>query len=164
MLKPEKGRLLRRLEEMSQELESVSQGLERGASDLEALNQQRSAGLGELRLKREAELAALKRQEGQRFAVEKRQTETASAQLKREVAYQLERYKKLQDQVTKASLAREQLEVEDLRMSTQAVPPALPLPRNIGFKTVVAFLVGALLGFLVSVAREVIRLEPREAT
>ncbi|MCH9647000.1 MAG: hypothetical protein K0U98_02110 [Deltaproteobacteria bacterium] len=159
ILRPEKLRLQNRLEELSGELRSVSEGLERGATELEKLKLDRSAGLATLKLQRDEDLAALKRGEAQGLSEQKRQAETASAQLRREVAFQLESYKKLQSQVTQASLAREQLAVEDVRMSTKAVPSDYPLPLNTGFKTVIAFLVGALLGFLLSLAKEVIRSE-----
>lgn len=163
ILRPEKQRLQDRLEELSEELRSVSEALERGITELEKLSLDRSAGLGTLKLRRDEDLAALMREEGEGLSVEKRQAETASAQLRREIAFQLDSYKKLQSQVTQASLAREQLAVEDVRMSTKAVPSDYPLPLNTGFKTVIAFLVGAFLGFLLSLAREVIRSEAAAA-
>ncbi len=159
ILGPEKSRLLARQEELSLEIEGVFQSLEQGGLEFEQLVQERSVGQKQLELDRKASLQVLKRREGEMLSVEMQQADTATAQLKREIGFQLNLYKTLQKSFTDAALAREQMKIEDVRLSTKALAPDGPLPQNRGFKTLIAFFLGAAFGFFLALARAVLRAE-----
>lgn len=156
IFEPRRERLKKRAKELEQqilELEEKIQGAEGKRTQLAAA---RAAGLEKLRLGRRREQEELIRRKKEEIAALERESATEVAHLSRRIEAETRRVKDLNKSYTEASMARAQLELMDVRLSTAAVVPVRPEPRGINFKLALAALLGVLTGYGITFIRRIL--------
>lgn len=154
---PRRERLQVRAKELGTQIQGIEEQLQGAEGEQTRLAAERSAGLEKLRLQREHGEQELKRRQDEEVAALERQGATEVAHLSRRIAAETRRVKELDKSYTDASMARAQLELMDVRLSTAAVVPVRPEPRGISFKLALAALLGGLTGYGVTFLRQILR-------
>jgi len=169
---PLHGQLALRLSEVETRLQALAGGaggrraLEGGlgqlemkqlerSSELSSLQVERMAGLDGLRRRAATAVDEMERQRQRELDDLERQRVTAIAQKDRKLSYSKSLFDELAKNYNQASLAREGEEFEDVRLASRAVPPRSPIRPRLVLKSAVGILVGAFLGLLLAVVREV---------
>jgi len=125
------------------------------SSELSSLQVERMAGLDGLRRRAATAVDEMERQRQRELDDLERQRVTAIAQKDRKLSYSKSLFDELAKNYNQASLAREGEEFEDVRLASRAVPPRSPIRPRLVLKSAVGILVGAFLGLLLAVVREV---------
>jgi len=148
---PRSMQLTQELERFSTVLHNLDTAVRTDEAALEKLKLEHDAGLERLATERSVQLEVLTRQSKQELDALTRERDNRLAQLDRDI----ERLKRLYDDLAKnynqATLAKAQQEVEDVRLGAAAVPPDYPASRRIAMKSVLALLVGGMLGLFAAV-------------
>jgi uncharacterized protein involved in exopolysaccharide biosynthesis len=110
---------------------------------LDQLTARRDTGLGELQRRRQSALDALKNE-----------TDTHLAQLDRTIAQQRDLFAQLGKNYNQALVAKAQENMEDVRLGAAAVPPQTAKPRGLATKSLLAAMVGGVIGLGVGMVRE----------
>jgi len=169
---PLHGELSLRISELESRLQTLADGaddwtgVEDRLSRLETMQRERSRGLSGLQVERAAGLDGIRRRAA--TAVEEmerqrkrelddleRQRGTAIAKIDRKLSYSKSLFDELAQNHNQASLAREDEEFVDVRLASRAVPPRSPIRPRLILKSIIGVLVGAFLGLLLAVIREV---------
>jgi len=107
-------------------------------------------------VERNIQLEILTRQSKQELDALARERDNRLAQLDRDVG----RLKGLHDDLAKnynqATLAKAQQEVEDVRLGAAAVPADLPAPRGLAVKSLLALVVGGMIGLFAAVISDAV--------
>ena len=149
-------RLKTRAEELRTQIRGLEEVLQAAEGNQTRLAAARASGLKKLELDRESQEKQLVRQQKEEIAALERQSATAVAHLNRQIAAENRRVRELDKSYTQASLARAQLELMDVRLSTAAVVPVRPEARGINFKLALAALFGGVAGYGASFIRRIL--------
>lgn len=128
--------------------------VQRFASELERLQDVRSTKLAEAILDRALVTADLERQRSRRIQSLQQEGRLKLDQIRADIASQREIVTRLTKYHSEAGSAGAERGIQRVRLTAPASPPATPRPRHIPLLTLVAAVVGALLGFVVSLLRE----------
>jgi capsular polysaccharide biosynthesis protein len=153
-LAPRGAQLDERLAALSKDMKTLEMGLTADEAELEKLKNTRGAELTRLQDSRAAGLAALSRQRDQELTAVKLDTDAQLARVDRTIGQQRELFAQLAKSFNQATLAKGQLDFEDVRIGAAAVPNPLPLRRGRLWKAALAAVAGGLLGIGVAVVRD----------
>ena len=153
-LAPRGAQLDQRLAALSRDMKALEVGLAVDESQVEKLKNTRAAELIRLQDSRAAGLAAISRQRDQELNALKLDTDARLAGVDRTIAQERDLFAQLAKSYNQATLAKGQLDFEDVRVGAPAVPNPLALRRGRLLKAVVIAIVGGLLGILVALVRE----------
>jgi uncharacterized protein involved in exopolysaccharide biosynthesis len=142
---------LTRINDEMKELESQYRADDAG---FEALTRERQAGLDQLNARRDTGLGELQRSKQTALDALKSGTDTQLAQLDRTIAQQRDLFGELEKNYNQALLAKAQENMEDVRLGAAAVPPQTAKPRGLATKSLLAAVVGGVLGLGVGMVRE----------
>ncbi len=151
---PRAAALAQDLDRISTEMKTLETTLRGYQAGLEKLEREREAGLAQLQEQRGNGLARLQRDRQSELDALKREADTRLGQLDRDIAQQRELFDRLAKSYNQALLAKGQQDVEDVRLGAPAVPPQVPQPRGRAAKTLLAAILGGMLGLGVAVVRE----------
>jgi capsular polysaccharide biosynthesis protein len=154
-LTPRAAQLAERLGEISAEAAKMDLSVSTDESALEKLSQERDAGLAKLREDRTNRVTELMRERQADLDAIKREWDTKTAQMDRDIAQQRDLLAELTKNYNQAALAKGQQGMEDVRIGAPAAPPDHPLARGGVVKTLVGLFVGGCLGIGVALVREV---------
>jgi len=177
-LVPRGTQLSQELVRMSETIQELDTTLNADKAAREKLLQEREAGQAKLKTQRETELTVLTRerdlkktvltrerenqfdtltrQQKQELDAIERERDSRLAQLDRQIARLKDLYGELAKNYNQATMAKAQQEVEDVRLGATAVPPDHPAPRGLATKSMLALIVGGIMGLFVAVIREVV--------
>jgi len=133
-----------------------SQLVQEFAADLEKLQREREAGLSKLKEQRNTELATLEREKKQELDTIARERDTRLAQSDRNITQQKALYDELAKNYNQATLAKAQQEMEDVRLGAAAVPSDRPAPRGLAIKSLLALVVGGMIGLFAAVISDAV--------
>jgi len=153
-LAPRAQQLEERLKEMRSELSTADVDLGGDEASLEKLQQERDAGLSKLEATRADGLDTITRQRQAELDGIKREWDARLAESDRDIAQQKDLYADLAKKDSQAMLAKAQQDVEDVRLGAPAVPPDRPERRGGVTKTLLALVLGGVLGIGIAVVRE----------
>lgn len=126
-------------------------------SDLDTLQRQRSAELSSLRARREVALEALKMEKLRDIETLRRERAERLVRLDREIESTRQIFGELATKYEQAELAKAELNLADIQLGSSAVPPLRPAPKGFVPKTLLTFILGAILGLLFAIFRAVLR-------
>jgi capsular polysaccharide biosynthesis protein len=152
---PRSTQLAQELERLSVVLRSLDTSVRADEAALEKLELERGAGLGKLSAERDARLDILMRQRQQELDAITRERANRLAQLGRDIGRLQGLYSELAKNYNQATLAKAQQEVEDVRLGAAAVPPDYPAPRGLATKSLLALIIGGIVGLFAAVIRDV---------
>ena len=153
-LGPRAQQLEQRLAEMRGELSKADAALSGDEAGLEKLQRERDAGLTKLEGTRADGLDTLTRLRQAELDAIKREWDTRLAQADRDIGQQKDLFTDLAKKDSQALLAKAQEDVEDVRLGAPAVAPDKPERRGTATKSLLALVVGGLLGSGVALVRE----------
>lgn len=169
-INPVHSELVLRLSQVELELTSLdSNGAEKLVSStagLEKLQRVRSAGLAKLMADRALKLDKLQRakaldldklrsEEQQELSAEERRRDTRLEQIDRDLEHERSLFNELAKNFNQAELAKAEQDLADVRLGSPAVPSMKILPNHIGLKSFIALILGAGVGFLIALMREI---------
>jgi len=152
-LSPRGAQLDERLASLSKDMKTLEVGLTADEAELEKLKNTRGAELTRLQDSRAAGLTALSRQRDQELTALKLDMDTQLGRVDRTIGQQRELFAQLAKSFNQATLAKGQLDFEDVRIGAPAVPNPLALRRNRLLKAGLASLIGAVVGVGAAVIR-----------
>ncbi|MFW6012079.1 MAG: hypothetical protein ACOC92_00045 [bacterium] len=148
-----------RLTDVESELETIpSQArhrIQRFSAGLERLQVERVADLAKMLSDQELLAKDLDRQRSREIQALDRQRRIELDQIRADISRQRSFFTKLAENREQASLALEDKSLPHVRLATPAVPPGAPEPRGVGFLALGAAFIGAFLGLMASLVREV---------
>lgn len=156
-LLPREAQLTQQLEQLSEELKNLDASIRSDESRLEKLKLERAAGQTKLQEERDNLLAELNRNRQRELDTIKRGWQNRLSQSDRNIGQQRELFAELGRNHNQALLAKAQQDMEDIRLGARAVPPDQPKPRGTMFKTLLALVLGGMIGFIAALVREVAR-------
>lgn len=152
-LSPRKGQLAVQLDQISTGIASLQKSIGECQIRLEEVKQARGAGLSRLKEESNTKLAHLQRSQQQALDALKRQHNQQIDPINREIDRTTQLFSSLARFNNQALLAKGTRDFQDLRIAAPAVAPDLPQPRNVVVKSMIAFVIGALVGILVCLVR-----------
>ncbi len=156
-LAPRGAQLDERLAALSKDMKTLEVGLTADEVQSEKLKNARAAGLTGLQEARAAGLAGVSRQRDQELHALKLDMGTRLAGVDRTIAQERDLFAQLAKSYNQATLAKGQLDFEDVRVGAPAVPNPLPLKRGRLWKAALAACVGGLFGIGVALVRDLDR-------
>jgi len=153
----------RRLEEIADRIRELDVGLRKGEATVEQLIGRREAAWRSKRVQRDEAVANLERQRDRELESLRAERDSMVNTYNREISLESKRTEGLGASLTDATLAKEQLQIPDVRFGSIAVAPQEPEPRLLTYKTIIAFLVGSVLGLGLAVLRRALSQTPAEA-
>ncbi|MFI5166669.1 MAG: hypothetical protein ACHQQS_08625 [Thermoanaerobaculales bacterium] len=153
-LTPRAHQLEQRLAEMSVELNTTDAGLSTDEAGLEKLQRERDAGLSRLEANRANDLDRLTRERQADLDGIKREWDTRLAQADRDIGQEKDLFADLAKKDSQALLAKAQQDVEDVRLGAPAVAPDRPQRRGGATKSLLALVIGGLVGTGIAIVRE----------
>jgi uncharacterized protein involved in exopolysaccharide biosynthesis len=151
---PRAATLAAGLERINTEMKALETNYRADDAGLEKLARERQSELEQLKAQRENQLAELSRAKQSELDGIKRETDTRLVQLDREIAQQREFFSYLAKNHNQALLAKAQENVEDARLGAPAVPPQTTEPRGLATKSLLAVVIGGVLGLGAGLVRE----------
>jgi uncharacterized protein involved in exopolysaccharide biosynthesis len=145
------GKDLQRIDGEMKALEAI---LAADEAALEKLQRERESGLAQLRETQATRLSGLERTREAALDAIKRETDAKLARLDRDISQQRDFFNQLAKNYNQALLAKAQERVLDIRLLAAAVPPDRAEPRGIARKSVLAAILGALVGIFVALVRD----------
>lgn len=140
--------------EISAGLESLQRARSAGLAKLIA---DRATDLDELQRQKHLELDNLRRQKQQELDSLERRRNTRLDELDRDLSHAQDLFNDLATNYNEAELARavENVDMEDVRLGSPAVPSLQPVPRLLPLKILAGLVLGGLFGIVVALWREV---------
>lgn len=154
---PRAAGLTKDLDRINNEMKSLEAGLRDDQATLEKLQRGRDAGLAELQEQRENKLARVQRGRQTELDSVKSEMDTRLAELDRDIGPQRELFDRLAKNYNQALLVKGQQDLEDVQLGAPAVQPQTAQPRGLVTKSLLAFMLGGLVGIGASLIREAIR-------
>ncbi len=151
---PRAAELERELQQMAERLKALDAEIREDDAKLEEMQRKREAGLENLQAVRSLGLEKLTRARQQELDAIKREWETKVGQLERHIAQERDLFADLARNFNQALLAKGQQDVEDVRLGAPAAPPDLPKSRGGAVKSLLAAMLGGLLGIGTALVRE----------
>lgn len=153
-LGPRAKQLTGEIERLGSEVQRLDQDYGSDTAGLEELKHERAAGREILQEVRANGLAALVRGKQSELDGLNRERDARIGQLNRDISHQQDLYTDLAKASNQAMLAKAQQNSEDVRLVSPAVPPDTPRPRGVAAKTVLATVLGGILGLGVALTRQ----------
>jgi len=126
-------------------------------AELEKLTRERDAGLQKLTEDRANKLSQLTRGRDEELDGIRRDTDTRLGQLDRAIDQQRDLFSQLAKNYNQALLAKGEQGIEDVRLGAPAVPPAQAQSRGRAIKSLLAAMLGGMLGLGLALVREALR-------
>lgn len=156
-LRPKTEQLDKELVHLEQVLNELESQYRTNMSALENLRQTREAGLEKLTLSQTTEQNTFERQMQSALDNLRRDGDLQVGQAERLSAQQRDLFTELAKQYNQATLAKAQLEMEDVRLASSAVPPTHSASRGTLTAAILATLFGTILGAALAWARDLYR-------
>ena len=156
-LAPRGAALTKDLERISAEMKTLETQVRTHEANLEKLAREREAGLQELAEERGNKLSQLTRNREEELDGIRRQMDTRLGQTDRNIDQQRDLFRQLVETYNQGILARREDNVEGVRLSAPAVAPEQPQPRGRATKSVLATILGGMLGLGLALVREALR-------
>jgi hypothetical protein len=142
------------LERISAEMKVVEGDVRMNEVELEKLTRERDAGLQELTEERANKLSQLTRGQDEELDGIRREMETRLGQIDRNIVQQRDLFTQLAKSYNQALLAKGEQAIEDVRLGSPAVVPEQPQPRGRVGKSLIAAILGGMLGVGMVLVRE----------
>jgi uncharacterized protein involved in exopolysaccharide biosynthesis len=142
------------LERINAEMKALESRVRMDDAELEKLTREREAGLQKLTEERENKLTQLSRSRDEELDGIKREMDTRLGQIDRNINQQRDLFNQLAKNYNQAVLAKGEQNVEDVRLGARAVAPEQPQPRGRAIKSLLAAILGGMLGIGVALVRE----------
>ncbi len=151
---PRSVALAKDLERIDGEMNALDGRVRGDDAELDKLTREREAGLTKLTEERANQLAELGRARDVALDAVKRETETHLGQMDREIGQERDLFSQLAKNYNQALLAKGEQGMEDVRLGAPAVAPEQAQARGRAVKSLLAAIVGGLLGIGIALVRE----------
>jgi len=150
---PRAAALATDLERINAEMKVLEGQVRMDEAELEKLTRARDAGLQQLVQDRDNKLEELTRSRDEELDGIKREMETRLGQIDRNINQQRDLFSQLAKSYNQALLAKGEQGIEDVRLGAPAVAPEQPQPRGRATKSVLATILGGMLGLGLALVR-----------
>lgn len=153
-LVPRAAALTTDLDRINSEMKALDSRVRMDEADLERLTRQREAGLQKLSDERENKLTQLTRSRDEELDGIKREMDTRLGQIDRNVNQQRDLFSQLAKNYNQGLLAKGEQGIEDVRLGAPAVAPEQAQPQGRATKSLLAVILGGMLGIGAALVRE----------
>ena len=153
-LVPRSAELESQLKDMADRVKDLDSALRNDEAKLESLQAERQAGLTTLKNNRDYEAAVLRRSRNAELLRLQDRQHTRLSQMDRDIQEKTSLFEQLANNFNQASLAKAQVNLEDVRLAAAAVPPDRPLTRRAGVISILGLLFGGMVAVVLALVRE----------